>query len=423
MKRFLLALVLVPLSVLAMEPSGVPDLSLESFGDYDQIPQYARTPIEVLIDKGILTGDGNGNFAPSREINRAEFAKLVVEASLVKKYTPLEPSFIDVSPTDWFYTYVETAKREGWIAGYPDGLFRPAEQINRAEIAKILTLAFDFSISQSHDDRYWYDPYVRALAERKLLPFNTQHATFIPAKRPDRAEVSEHIYKVMAYTGQINADEFDVAYLHGDPAAPASDAAFEPSVETEGDEVEEETENPFEGREITEYTPEKTAEVEFEYHDPNALQQSIEPRAGKLYVDKPTAPRRTTVFPGQDNVELLRLTFRGQEGVTKIHALQFRLNGNAGPDMYRRVWLSINGRIYSPRVAPPVGAVVTLPLTTTLELRDQEISVRLVGEVSEDLVDGDTARAVLFLPEWIESNTDKKIGFFPFGGPDVTVSE
>ena len=48
--------------------------------------------------------------------------------------------FSDVHVADWFYGYVETVRSWGVISGNDDGTFAPARNINRAEFAKMLTL-------------------------------------------------------------------------------------------------------------------------------------------------------------------------------------------------------------------------------------------------------------------------------------------
>lgn len=59
-------------------------------------------------------------------------------------------SFPDVSPNDWFHTYVEEIKDWGVVSGNDDGTFAPARNINRAEFSKMLTL-YDKRVDQKID--------------------------------------------------------------------------------------------------------------------------------------------------------------------------------------------------------------------------------------------------------------------------------
>jgi len=105
------------------------------FTDDAQIPTWATEAIEELMDQGVLSGNDDGSFAPNRQLNRAEVSKIIVLATGVDIDTTGGPHFPDVDQSAWFYDYIETMYNEGWINGYPDGMFRPGVGINRAEIA------------------------------------------------------------------------------------------------------------------------------------------------------------------------------------------------------------------------------------------------------------------------------------------------
>src|SRR3989338_1514835 len=68
---------------------------------------------------------------------------------------------------EWFAPYVCTAKRDGIIAGYPDGAFKPEQPISFVEAAKILIKAYDLSPEGGGE---WYTPFVLALESGKAIP-------------------------------------------------------------------------------------------------------------------------------------------------------------------------------------------------------------------------------------------------------------
>lgn len=55
--------------------------------------------------------------------------------------------FPDVDLTDWFYPYVNEIKDWGIVSGNDDGTFAPARNINRAEFSKMLVL-YDGRVDQ-----------------------------------------------------------------------------------------------------------------------------------------------------------------------------------------------------------------------------------------------------------------------------------
>lgn len=84
------------------------------------------------------------------------FVSLAVGLILGLSFTGLAQtlSFPDVEPSDWFYPHVEEIKNWRIVEGNEDGTFAPARNINRAEFSKMLTLydlRVDSKITQALD--------------------------------------------------------------------------------------------------------------------------------------------------------------------------------------------------------------------------------------------------------------------------------
>ncbi|WAM31519.1 S-layer homology domain-containing protein [Caldicellulosiruptor naganoensis] len=105
-----------------------------------------------IIDKwantyNVANGYSDGSFKPSNAITRAEFAQLVsrvIGEALVRP----EINFKDVKEKDWFYSAVKNLA--DYISGYPDGTFRPKNNITREEAACLLARVFAIDKSQSN---------------------------------------------------------------------------------------------------------------------------------------------------------------------------------------------------------------------------------------------------------------------------------
>jgi hypothetical protein len=111
-----------------------------SFPDVDVNFDWAREAIENLATKGIIKGTGSG-YEPARNISRAEMLALLLKA----KGTNLETAgikFTDIKADDWYYDFIATADKQGWISGYPDSTFRPDDPISRNEIACLVNRIF-----------------------------------------------------------------------------------------------------------------------------------------------------------------------------------------------------------------------------------------------------------------------------------------
>ncbi len=111
------------------------------FTDVDSSAWYYKAVLH-LSDKGILVGDNNGLFRPDDNLTRAEFAKIVVMfASATLKNEPTQ--FSDLTSGHWAYKYIQTAFVLKWINGYPDQSFRPEQSISRAEAVSIINRIYD----------------------------------------------------------------------------------------------------------------------------------------------------------------------------------------------------------------------------------------------------------------------------------------
>ncbi len=112
------------------------------FNDVDITSSYHQA-ISYLKKNNIVGGYADQTFKPNNELNRAELLKILVEAADNNPEAgQYKNCFPDVKE-DWYARYVCFAKEKGWIEGYPDGSFKPDSFVNRAEAIKMLMGVFD----------------------------------------------------------------------------------------------------------------------------------------------------------------------------------------------------------------------------------------------------------------------------------------
>ena len=92
--------------------------------------KWFNKAVSTMAKLGIVKGRSAETFAPDAPITRAEFAAIC--ARFNTKPTNTSNSFSDISG-HWAEAEIERAVAFGWIAGYPDGTFRPDTYITRAE--------------------------------------------------------------------------------------------------------------------------------------------------------------------------------------------------------------------------------------------------------------------------------------------------
>ncbi|MBM3231249.1 S-layer homology domain-containing protein [Candidatus Peregrinibacteria bacterium] len=169
-----------------------------SAGVFSDVPPTHpnASAISFVREEGIVKGYSDGSFKPDARINRAEFTKIIIGATFGPENIEaceLTSLFSDVSAGDWFAPFVCLAKKENIIAGYPDGTFKPAQNVNFAEASKIVVNAFSLAIDPKDAEGVWWRPYVYALSRISALP-----TTFSdPNQFVTRGEMAEIIMRVM----------------------------------------------------------------------------------------------------------------------------------------------------------------------------------------------------------------------------------
>ena len=90
---------------------------------------WFNNAVSTLSNAGIINGYPDGTFRPNAPITRAEMAKVIAMFAELNKDSA---GFKDIAG-HWAEAYIKLAAGNGWIAGYPDGTFRPDQDITRAE--------------------------------------------------------------------------------------------------------------------------------------------------------------------------------------------------------------------------------------------------------------------------------------------------
>lgn len=79
--------------------------------------------------------------------------------------------FSDVSIDHTYAKEICIAMRDGLVRGFADGSFRPEEPMNMAEASKIIARAYALApFADAGKHATWYEPYMRSLAVRNVIP-------------------------------------------------------------------------------------------------------------------------------------------------------------------------------------------------------------------------------------------------------------
>lgn len=156
--------------------------------------EWAEESINALAEAGVISGMGDGTFAPSDNVTRAQFVKMIVEAfDFTGKGTA---SFDDIAD-EWYAEYVLIAANNGVVNGY-DGRFSPNDNITCQDAALIVSRVLDMKgikLEKSPADENEAAEYAHsAVALLKGNDIITDEMGFSAADKATRAQSAYLIY-------------------------------------------------------------------------------------------------------------------------------------------------------------------------------------------------------------------------------------
>lgn len=105
------------------------------------IPASSQKEINYLIQQGIISGYPDHTFKPNNKVTREEVA-MMIGIALNLNGEKRKTKFSDVNPNSFGSGYIASAVEKGIISGHTDGTFRPKDNITRGHIAIMLERAF-----------------------------------------------------------------------------------------------------------------------------------------------------------------------------------------------------------------------------------------------------------------------------------------
>ncbi|HHW30703.1 MAG TPA: hypothetical protein GXX20_03355 [Clostridiaceae bacterium] len=133
--------------IFKLDGNGDYSIEERSFTFNDTENSWAKDIISYVAARGLVNGIGSNDFAPERNCSRAEFLKMILSATGIIAGTPPEISGTlpeDVKTSDWFAPYVGFAIEKGIVSGTGDGSFKPDKEITRQEMMVILNNCLEY---------------------------------------------------------------------------------------------------------------------------------------------------------------------------------------------------------------------------------------------------------------------------------------
>jgi hypothetical protein len=177
-----------------------------------QDAKWAIEAANALTQAGFINGKAEGIFDPYSNITRAEIIKILT-LILKSPDTAVQPPFIDIGESDWYYSYAAKAYSSGLVLG-ADGRFNPIQVITREEMAVLMdrimkqlganlkqTAASPFN--DKDEIASWAYPSVEKMLGGGIMKGKTGYV-FQPKGVLTRAEGIKIIYDTLMATNQLN---------------------------------------------------------------------------------------------------------------------------------------------------------------------------------------------------------------------------
>jgi len=104
---------------------------------------WAFRYIQKMNDEGITTGYADGSYRPAENVQRSQMAAFIIRALFGDSFSyTTTPYFTDVPDTHGLFKYIQKMYDEGITTGYADGTYRPTQNVSRAQMATFIARAF-----------------------------------------------------------------------------------------------------------------------------------------------------------------------------------------------------------------------------------------------------------------------------------------
>ena len=186
---------------------GLPISSATGYELRDIADSYASEHISSLYNAGIVSGDENGFFHPTRAVTRAEFVAMLNRTLGVETLQSSIAAYSDVPKSSWAYGEIQAASSLGMVNGTSSYAFSPKRSISREEAAAILVRALSSnskgtssasSLKDAHRISSWALPAVNEVIRRGWM--TGYQGYFRPSDsltREETAVIFQRIYTVL----------------------------------------------------------------------------------------------------------------------------------------------------------------------------------------------------------------------------------
>ena len=196
----------------------------ETFTDIKVASDYYEY-VNELFERGFVSGYKDGSFKPGGLLTRAEASKILALNLGLNVNKSFNPTFKDVSTSDWAYPYIEALKEAGVIDGFQDGTFKPNSPITRNQMAKIIVNGYglepakeiNLPFTDTQLKNNWAAPYIQTLYDLGITTGQSalKYGGISTLTRGDMAAFTIRSEKTTDYRDNRQPDEKIISEISG----------------------------------------------------------------------------------------------------------------------------------------------------------------------------------------------------------------
>lgn len=155
----------------------------------------------------VFKGYEDGTFGKDKTINRAEALKTIITAAELELTESTDQRFSDVPSDIWFAPFVNYAAGKNIVRGDDaTGLFSPERNVNKAEFLKMMMLTFDVDPAQypiitdiainDVPTGIWFEPFFKFAVKFKILEVDAEN-NINPSQELSRGQAAEILFSMI----------------------------------------------------------------------------------------------------------------------------------------------------------------------------------------------------------------------------------
>lgn len=141
-----------------------------------------------------------------------------------------QKNFTDVKETDWYYNTLVSIVEKGIIDGYPDGTFKPQNNITKAEFTKVIIAALETEIVEGNSfvdtNEHWAKDIINTVVENQIIDRLEYGDNFNPDKNITRVEMAKMIVRALGLDEEAKKKQGEITSFLDDLAITNADKGY-----------------------------------------------------------------------------------------------------------------------------------------------------------------------------------------------------